>query len=219
MTAAGVAGARIAGTPPELLQPVLAEDVDVKAVMAAPDMATVQADLENFKPSGTIQLSQPDCLGVLYPGMDRIYQGSQAQQGRWKVLEEPGGLERAGIGGRPFVDQDIAIFAPRSGHAAAFVERSVGQWRACAGQQVTVSYPDHNSYSWGIGDVAGDAPRISQTFTLGPGGYTCQRVLNAVTDAAAEVVIDVKACGAHVTDQAGVLTDMIAALVTRAPSF
>lgn len=205
----------ITRTPSEPTAPLLAEDSDVEAVMATPAMATVEADLASFKPSGSIEVSRPECLGVLYPGMDQIYQDSQAQQAAWKVLEEPGGLQRAGINGRPFVDQDVAIFVPKSGHAAAFVQRSVPQWRGCVGQTVSVSYPDHNTYSWDIGDVVGDAPRILQTYTLGPDGYTCQRVLNAVGD----TVIDVKACGAHITDQASVLTDMIAALVTQSPPF
>jgi hypothetical protein len=144
-----------------------------------------------------------------------VYPGSQIRQAAWKVLEEPGGLQRAGVNGRPFVDQDIAVFAPKSGQAAAFVERSVPRWRECVGQTVTVTYPDHNTYTWELGDVAGDAPRISQTYTLGTDGYTCERVLDAVAD----TVIDVKACGEHISGRAGVLTDMIAAIVTRAPAF
>jgi hypothetical protein len=113
------------------------------------------------------------------------------------------------------VDQDIVAFAPNSGQAVAFVEQSVAKWRGCVGQTVTVTYPDHNTYTWTIGEEAGDPPRISQTYTLGSEDYGCQRVLNAVAD----TVIDVKACGGDITDQAGVLTDMIAALVTQAPSF
>ncbi|OBK81561.1 hypothetical protein A5649_11205 [Mycolicibacter heraklionensis] len=178
-------------------------------------METVQADLEALKPAASITASQPDCLGVLYPGLDDVYRDSQVQRAAWKVLEEPGGLQRAGVNGRPFVDQDIVAFAPNSGRAAAFVEQSVAQWRSCTGQVVTVTYPDHNTYTWNIGDMVGSAPRISQTYTLGSEGYSCQRVLNAVAD----TVIDVKACGAHITDEAGALNDMIAALVTRAPAF
>ncbi|MDQ2628293.1 MAG: sensor domain-containing protein, partial [Actinomycetota bacterium] len=215
VAAAGALVAGIIATPPEPPAPALAEDSGVEAVMAAPGMATVQADLAAFKPGGVIELSPPDCLGVLYPGIDEVYQGSQAQTAAWKVLEEPGGLQRAGVNGRPFVDQDIATFAPKSGLAAAFVQQSVPQWRGCVGKTVTVSYPDRNTYTWDIGEAVGDAPRISQTYTLRPGGYTCQRVLDAVAD----TVIDVKACGAVVTDQASVLTDMIAALVTQAPAF
>lgn len=215
VAAVGAMAAQITRTPSEPAAPVLADDSDVEAAMATPGMVTVQQDLEAFKPGSSIDVSRPECLGVLYPGVDQVYQGSQAQRAAWKVLEEPGGLQRAGVNGRPFVDQDIVVFAPNSGGAAAFVEQSVAKWRGCVGQRVTVSYPDHNTYSWTVGDEVGDAPRISQTYTLDPDGYTCQRVLNAVDD----TVIDVKACGEHITDQAGVLTDMIAALVTRAPSF
>ncbi len=213
--AAGVLAAGIIRTPSEPAAPVLADDADVAAVMDTPGMATVQADLESFKVSSAVELSRPECMGVLYPGMDQVYQGSQAQQAAWKVLEQPGGLQRAGVNGRSFVDQDIAVFTPKSGRAAAFVERLVPQWRGCVGQTVTVNYPDHNTYSWDIGEVVGDAPRISQTYTLDTEGYTCQRVLTAVAD----TVIDVKACGQHIIDQAGVLTNMIAALATQAPPF
>lgn len=216
--AVAVAGALAFGltrTPPEMPTPNLAADDDVQAVMATPAMETVQADLEALKPAGSIAASEPECLGVLYPGLDSDYRGTQVQRAAWKVLEEPGGLQRAGVNGRPFVDQDIVAFAPNSGRAAAFVEQSVAQWRSCTGQVVTVTYPDHNTYTWNIGDMVGSAPRISQTYTLGSEGYSCQRVLNAVAD----TVIDVKACGAHITDEAGALNDMIAALVTRAPAF
>lgn len=215
VAAVGALAAGITRTPSETAASILVEDSDVEAVMATPGMATVQADLAAFKPSGAVELSPPECMGVIYPGMDNVYRDSKAQQAAWKVLEEPGGLQRAGVKGRPFVDQDIATFAPRSGEAAAFVQRSAPEWRACVGRTVTVSYPDRNTYTWQVGEVAGDAPRISQTYTLDAGGYTCQRVLNAVAD----TVIDVKACGTSITDQAGVLTNMIAALVTQAPAF
>ncbi|AEF35960.1 transmembrane serine/threonine-protein kinase [Mycolicibacter sinensis] len=215
VAAGGAVAVGIARTPSEPAAPVLVDDSDVAAVMATPGMVTVQADLEAFKPSGSVELSRPECLGVLYPGMGEVYPGSQIRQAAWKVLEEPGGLQRAGVNGRPFVDQDIAVFAPKSGQAAAFVERSVPRWRECVGQTVTVTYPDDNTYTWELGDVAGDAPRISQTYTLGTDGYTCERVLDAVAD----TVIDVKACGEHISGRAGVLTDMIAAIVTRAPAF
>lgn len=210
-----VAAGIITRSPLEPPAPALVDDTDVNAVMGASAMTTAQADMANFKPSSAIDSSLPDCLGVLYPGMDRAYQGSQAQRAAWKVVEEPGGLQRAGIDGRHFVDQAIATFAPKTDQAAAFVERSLPQWRACAGKTVTVSYPDHSTYSWQIGDMAGDAPRITQTYTRTSGGYTCQRVLDAVSN----VVIDVKACGEQITNQAGVLTDMIAAVVSKAPAF
>ncbi|WP_409437488.1 sensor domain-containing protein [Mycobacterium sp. SMC-14] len=215
VAAAGALAFGLTRTSPDAPAPNLAADDDVQAVMATPAMETVQADLESLKPAGSIAASQPECLGVLYPGLDETYRNSQVERAAWKVLEEPGGLQRAGVNGRPFVDQDIVAFAPHSGQAVAFVEQSVAQWRGCVGQTVTVTYPDHNTYTWTIGEEAGDPPRISQTYTLGSEGYGCQRVLNAVAD----TVIDVKACGAHITDEASVLTDMIAALVTRAPAF
>lgn len=216
VAAGGALAAGLGRTPsPEPTTPVLAADDDVQAVMATPAMTTVQEDLKALKPSGAIDASLPECLGVLYPGMDEAYQGSRPQRAAWKVLEEPGGLQRAGFDGRAFVDQDIVVLAPESGGAAKFVEQSLPVWRGCQGKTVTVSYPDHNSYGWTISEVVGDAPRISQTYVLDGDGYTCQRVLNAVGD----TVIDVKACGMDITDQAGVLTDMIAAQVARSPSF
>lgn len=215
LTGAGTVGVTHFRPPSPEQGPLLADDTDVAAVMHTPGMVTVESDGENFKQGGSIDASRPDCVGVLYPGMDRIYADSQATRATWAVLEEPGGLERAGVNGKPFVDQDVATFPAKSGAAAAFVERSLPQWRGCEGQTVTVNYPDNTSYSWVIGPVAGESPRISQTFTMGPDGYTCQRVLNAVADTA----IDVKACGGHITDEAGVITNMISALVAHAPSY
>ncbi|ORV45541.1 hypothetical protein AWC02_13320 [Mycolicibacter engbaekii] len=215
VVAAGGLAFGLTRTGPEQAAAPLAADEDVRAAMATPGMQTVEADLESLKPRGAITATAPQCLGVLYPGLEEVYQGSEPQRAAWKVLEEPGGLQRAGVNGRNFVDQDIVVFASKSGRAAAFAEESLARWRSCVGQTVAVTYPDNNTYTWTIGDEVGDAPRMSQTYTLDSGGYSCQRVLNALAD----TVIDVKACGSHIAGEAGVLTDMIAALVMRAPAF
>ena len=110
-----------------------------------------------------------------------------------------------------FVDQDVAAF-PSTDLARNFVKTSADQWKSCAGQIVTVTYNNGNTYRWTFGELVGDAPKISQLDTQEDGrGWACQHVLSAVSN----VVIDVRACAYQITDQASRIADEIAANATR----
>jgi hypothetical protein len=195
---------------------ILLDDADIGAIMGASDMETVESGINEAKDSSTVEVSSADCAGVLYPGLDRTYPSSDDEHLSWKVVEKPGGLQRAGVGNNRFVDQDVATFSPNTDRPGAFVAASAKQWKSCAGQTVTATYPDHSKYVWTVGDLTGEAPLITQTFALaGDQGYTCQRVLNAVSDA----VIDVKACGVGITNEASRITGKLVAGVTKVPAF
>ncbi len=154
-------------------------------------------------------------MQALYPGLDKTYNGSGEKQLHWNVLEDPpGNLGRAGDHNHHFVDQDVATFASID-PAFAFVQESANKWKTCAGRIVTAKYsgPHADKYTWTIGPLAGEAPKISLLYTQeGSRGYACQRVLNEVSN----FVIDVKACGDHITnetDEAGKIADTLAAKV------
>jgi hypothetical protein len=149
-------------------------------------------------------------------GLDQTYEGSGVEDVTWNVLEKPGGLNRAGDGNNHFVDQDVAAFPHNTDQALAFVQRSASQWKACTGQTVTVTYSGNLNYTWTVGNLTGDAPTITQSYTQEGGhGYACQRVLSAVSN----IVIDVKACSDHITEEASRIANRIAANVEQGPGF
>ena len=86
--------------------------------------------------------------------------------------------------------------------------KAAGQWKSCTGKTATVTYADHRKYTWTINSPSGDAPKILLTYTqVSDPGYTCQRALSAVSN----YVVDVKACGYNITDQANRIVDEITA--------
>jgi serine/threonine kinase PknH len=197
------------------LDSILLSEAEINAIMGASDMKTAEGN-RALKPSSMVEVSSRECMGALYPGLDQTYQGSAVEDVTWNVLEKPGGLNRAGDGNNHFVDQDVAAFPHNTDQALAFVQRSANQWKACTGQTVTVTYSGNLNYTWTVGNLTGDAPTITQSYTQEGGhGYACQRVLSAVSN----IVIDVKACSDHITDEASRIANRIAANVEQGPGF
>ena len=189
---------------PDRLVSMLLPSAQVNTIMGASNM---QGGKLGQSPAGpSVQLSKPECDGALYPGETPTYDGSGYTKLNYLVLEEPGDSSDH------FVDQDVAAF-PSADLANAFVKTSAGQWKSCAGQNVTVTHNNNtNTYRWTFGDLIGDPPKISQLDTQEDGsGWGCQRVLSAVSN----VVIDVRACGYHITDEGSRIADQIAANATR----
>ncbi|MBV8860642.1 MAG: sensor domain-containing protein [Mycobacterium sp.] len=188
---------------PERLESVLLTAAQVNTVMGA---STMQGGKLGQAPANaSAQLSIPACNGALYPGESPAYNGSGYTKLNYLVVAEPGDHNDH------FVDQDVATF-PSADAANAFVKKSADQWRSCAGQVVTGSYDNGNTFRWTFGNVVGDAPRITQLDTQEDGnGWACQRVLSAVSN----VVIDVRACGYAITDQASRIADEIAANASK----
>lgn len=192
-------------------------DSELDTVMAVTGMKTVESSVYRAKRTGgVIEVSPPECASGLYPGLDQTYRDTGAGQVTWRVSEDRGGMGRAGVDGNRFVDQDVAMFPVDTDRALAFVRASAIHWKACAGQTVSVVYRGTEKYTWTVGDVTGDAPKIVQSFTLdGESGYGCQRVLRAVSD----MVIDVKACGDHIDDEASWIAGKLAASLTHTSTF
>jgi hypothetical protein len=188
---------------PERLESVLLTTTEINAIMGASNM---QPGKLGLTPSDSpAPLSKPECDGALYPGVAPAYNGSGYTKLNYLVSSEPGDNHDH------FVDQDVATF-PSADLARAFVKTSADQWGSCAGQVVTLTYANGNTYRWTFGNLTGEAPKISQVDTQEDGGgWACEHVLNAVSN----VVIDVKACAYQVTDQASRIADEIAAKVTR----
>ncbi len=188
---------------PERLVSMLLTSPQINTMMGATNMQAGKLGQSPAEPSA--QLSKPECDGALYPGETPTYDGSGYTKLNYLVLAEPGDSSDH------FVDQDVAAF-PSADLASAFVQTSAGQWKSCAGQNVTLTYKNGNTYRWTFGNLIGDPPKISQLDTQEDGsGWACQRVLSAVSN----VVIDVRACGFHITDEGSRIADQIAANATK----
>jgi hypothetical protein len=158
---------------------------------------TNQAEQMNVPP-GT--LSNPDCLGALLPIQGSVYQGSgyTAVRGQALNAEDP-----------PHFVYEAAVSFPSAEQALAFVRTSADKWQACVGQLLTVTTPN-KIFHWNFANPTGAPPKITQVHTQLHGGRTCQHALSAVSN----VVIDVVACGASITNEAGQVADQMAAKVT-----
>lgn len=215
--AAMLAATRLRNSQPEPSDLAMLDDSELDTIMGVSGMKTAEGGIHTAKHTqGVIEVSPPDCASVLYPGLDLTYQNTAGGQVTWRVSEDRGGMARAGIDGNRFVDQDVAVFRAGADRAQEFVRASAIPWKACAGQTVSVVYRGVDTYTWNVGDVTGDAPKLVQSFSLdGGNGYGCQRVLRPVSD----MVVDVKACGDHIGDEANRIAGRLAASITNNPPY
>jgi serine/threonine kinase PknH len=145
--------------------------------------------------------SDAACLGAFEPIQAAVYQGSGYTAVRSLGLRAADPPKRVFAG---------AVEFPSAENAHAFVGTSAGNWKACAGQTVTVA-DGNQTTPWTFSELNGAPPRIMQRRTHPvPNGRVCQRVLSAVS----RVVIDVVACGTNITDEAGQVAEQMAAKVT-----
>lgn len=195
----------------------LLDDNTLNTIMGTAAMKTAESGMRGAKHTrGMIEVSPPDCASALYPGLDRTYRDSGSGQLAWRVSEDRGGMARAGVDANSFVDQDVAVFGEDTDRPLAFIRASAIPWKACAGQTVSATYRGTETYTWNFGEVVGEPPNIAQSFTLADGnGYTCQRVLRMISN----MVLDIKACGEHVDDEANKIAGRLAAAVTDSESF
>jgi hypothetical protein len=219
---AGVAGLAVVGTvivvmhnrrQSEHADIAMLGDSELDTIMGVSGMRTVESGNHQAKvTNGVIEVTPPECASALYPGLDQTYREIGERQVTWRVAEDRGGVGRAGVDANHFVDQDVAVFPARTGRALEFVRASAIPWKVCAGQTVRVVYLGTDTYAWRVNDVGGDGPEIIQSFSLdGNDRYGCQRVLRTVSD----LVVDVKACGDDIGDEASRIAGRLAASVTH----
>jgi serine/threonine kinase PknH len=103
-----------------------------------------------------------------------------------------------------WVNQAVVLF-PSADTAKNFVQTSVDKWKGCAGKTVTVTNKS-KTYRWAFAQIQGTPPKITVMDTQeGADGWECERALSAANN----VVVDVNACGYHISDQGGQIADKI----------
>jgi hypothetical protein len=183
--------------------------VDLGAILLSPaDLNTIMG-VTNLQPSTQTSRmvtspgtpSDAACLGAFEPIQAAVYQGSGYTAVRSLGLRAADPPKRVFTG---------AVEFPSAENAHAFVRTSAGNWKACAGQTVTVA-DGNRTTPWTFSELNGAPPRIMLRRTQAvPNGRVCQRVLSAVS----RVVIDVVACGTSITNEAGQVAEQMAAKVT-----
>lgn len=176
---------------------------DVGNVVGDPNLVVSDksAQLRNLKAT----VSNADCKGPYEPIEESSYKGADG----FKAVSGQA-VHTAGENAPHRVYEAVAEFASPE-RAVAFVQASADKWRACAGQQVTVTFNGKSS-GWTFGEVTGAPPKIYQERTESDGARVCHHALHA----AANVVVDLLVCGPDAaTGQAGKLAGQIAARVSQ----
>jgi len=194
-TAAPVTGGRV--------DAVLLGALDIGTILGDPHMESAGHGDQLRPQQGT--LSNPECLGAFEPQQESVYRSFGPTAVRSEVLHT------AGNDPAHRVVEAVASFESAE-KARAFVEASAEKWRACAGQNVTLTGSNGMANEWSVGSVTGAAPKITQIRTqTDNSGRACQHVLSAVSD----LVIDVQACGADISDGAGRMAEQMATRAAR----
>jgi serine/threonine kinase PknH len=187
----------------ERLSALLLSASDINSVMGSSTM-------EPGKPiqamdTSSLTVSQPDCQGALYTTQSPVYAGTGYSSVSGLVSSEPGDNYDH------WVNQAIVLF-PSADKAKAFLQTSAGKWKGCAGKTVTVTNKG-KAYRWTFEQLQGGPPKIAVLDTQeGADGWECQRAMSAANN----VVVDVNACGYHITDQGSQIVDKIVTKVDNA---
>ena len=145
-----------------------------------------------------VTLSLPSCQGVLYTSQDPVYAGSGYTGVSGLVSSEPGDNYDH------WVNQAVVLF-PSADKAKSFLQTSVDKWRNCAGKTVTVTNKS-KTYRWTFAQINGSPPKVTVVDTQeGADGWECQRAIGVANN----VIVDVNACGYHISDQGGQISDKI----------
>ncbi|HZU48403.1 MAG TPA: sensor domain-containing protein, partial [Mycobacterium sp.] len=186
--------------PPGGLDSVLLGAPDVSAIMGVTGMEP--ADRTQAMRTFQATLSNPACLGALNPIEDSVY-GNSGYTGVSGLA-----LHTTGVG-PPHRVYQAAVGFPSAQRAQAFVSTSAANWKACAGQTVTLT-EGNQTVQWSFGDVTGASPKIAQPHNqVVPGGVSCQRALSAVSN----IVVDVQACAPVITNESSRIANQMTARV------
>ena len=170
---------------------------------AAGDDVVLEQNTPNL-PDDSATIDAKECLSAWAPAQAPVYAGSGFTGADVQFLR---GLNKqqwqAGV-------IQAAVSFPSGTQAQQFVAAQTQQWGGCANRQVAVTPPGAAAQAWTFAE-----PKTADgTTTLQAnlaGGGSCQRALAA----RGNVVIDVQACHAQPSDQAGAIVAAISAKVPK----
>ncbi|CDO90010.1 serine/threonine protein kinase [Mycobacterium triplex] len=179
------------------LSSLLLSPSDINTIMGA-------TNIQPGKPitsmgTSTMTVSVPACQGALYTTQDAAYAGSGYTGINGLVSAEPGDNNDH------WVNQAVVAF-PTADKAKAFLQSSLDKWKTCVGQTVTVTNSSGKTYRWTFAPIQGNSPKISVLQTQeGADGWQCEHAMSVANN----VIVDVNACGYHISDQSSQIADKI----------
>lgn len=185
---------------PDRLSSLLLSASDINTTMGSSTM-------EPGKPitstdSSAVKVSVPDCQGALYTTQDPAYAGTGYSAVSGLVSSEPGDNYDH------WVNQAVVSF-PSADKAKSFLQTSAEKWKGCAGKTVTVTNKS-KTYRWTFAQLQGGPPKITMMDTQeGADGWECQRAISVANN----VIVDINACGYHISDQGAQIADKIVAKI------
>jgi hypothetical protein len=183
--------------PPSRLSALLLSASDINSVMGASNIQP--GDPMTSMTTSTRTLSLPDCLGALYTTEEPVYAGSGYTGTDGLVSAEPGDNNDH------WVNQAVVSF-PSADKAKAFLQSTVDKWKNCAGNTVSLTNSKNKTYRWTLAQLNGSPPKITMMETQeGADGWECQRAMGVANN----VIVDINACGYHISDQGSQITDKI----------
>jgi len=182
--------------PAERLSALLLSPSDINSIMGSSTMEPGKPILS--MDTSPVTLSSRDCQGALYTSQDPVYAGTGYTGVSGLVSSEPGDNYDH------WVNQAVIGF-PSAGKAKSFMATEADKWKGCAGKTVTVTNKG-KTYRWTFAQINGSPPKITVMDTQeGADGWECQRAMSQANN----VIVDVNACGYHISDQGGQITDKV----------
>jgi hypothetical protein len=165
----------------------------VNTIMGVTTMQAASSPTHNvFDTPFGANLADQDCRGALLPIQTPVYQTSGYSGVSVQVVEDS-------TQSPDHVVVQSAVGFPSIKLAQDFMNTSATKWQACAGKVVADNPNGQSKSGWAFGILTGTDPKLSQLETQeAQSGWQCQRAL----DRAANLIVDVSACGYHVSDQA-----------------
>jgi serine/threonine protein kinase len=186
--------------PAERLSALLLSPSDIDSIMGSSNIQPGKPILS--MDTSPVTLSLPDCQGALYTSQDPVYAGTGYTGVSGLVSSEPGDNYDH------WVNQAVILF-PSADKAKSFMQTAADKWKGCAGKMVTVSNKG-KTYRWTFAQINGSPPKMTVMDTQeGADGWECQRAMSQANN----VIVDVNACGYHISDQGGQITDKIVAKI------
>jgi hypothetical protein len=136
-----------------------------------------------------------DCLGVVDGAEKQVYDGTDWQAVRYKILTQP-----ASDTNGHWVQQIVVLF-PTAKKATNFFEKSRSEWKNCAQTSVNITNPGgDNSSTFNVGRVndSTEALLTAELIVQNGNGWTCQHSMGLVSN----VVVEAFACGRNINDEA-----------------
>jgi serine/threonine kinase PknH len=182
------------------LSALLVDPSTVNSVMGSSSMTPGKPITSMESSSAT--LSSPNCLGAMYTSQDPVYAGTGYTGVSGLVSSEPGDNYDH------WMNQAVIAY-PTADKAKAFLQTSADKWKGCAGKTVTITNKG-KTYRWTFAQINGSPPKIAVLETQeGADGWECQRAMGVANN----VIVDVNACGYHITDQGSQIVDKIIAKI------